>query len=163
VADAIAAGQARQFPATEGVAVVYREMPEAVYRRSHKACIACFAYFGPGSEEDDIEEEAGRFSLAELGLYEYSHLFENWISGPYGCERRPLVPLHVDQLPPRLRDQVRLVHFDNLRFGEVTHLQPVEHTECRSWEAAWLDAAGKKRRPMPGREAEFNEEPDEAS
>ena len=50
---------------------------------------------------------------------------------------------------------VKQLRFDNLSFAQATHIQPVEHTECVSWEAAWLDVAGKKVRPMPGREEDY--------
>jgi hypothetical protein len=118
-------------------------------QRIHDAgeCLGCFYLFGRGGGEG--------LDPAGQGLFEYSHLTENWISGPYGRVARPLKPLHVDQLPPDVRELVKQMRFDKLSFAEATHLQPVEHTECVSWEAAWLDVAGKKVRPMPGREEDY--------
>jgi hypothetical protein len=85
----------------------------------------------------------------------YEHLTDNWISGPYGCAARPVQPLHVDQLPPEVRNLVKGMRFANLSFAQAPHVQPIEHTDCASWEAAWLDVTGKKVRPVPGREDDY--------
>ena len=50
--------------------------------------------------------------LARLGLYVYAD-DTDWFSGPYVRARRPKKPLHVDQLPPQLREQVKAVQFDD--------------------------------------------------
>jgi hypothetical protein len=47
------------------------------------------------------------------------------------------------------------MRFDGLSFTETAHLQPLEHTDCVSWEAAYLDVTGKKVRPVPGREDDY--------
>lgn len=149
----IAAGQALQVPATEGVAFILREVPAETIQRLHAsgACRGCFWYFaGDPAEENEHDPD-----LASRGLYDYQHLTENWISGPYGRQRVPLRPLHIDQLPPALRNEIKQFRFDNLSFAETPYIQPVEHTECASWEAAWIDSTGKKVRPMPGREDSY--------
>jgi hypothetical protein len=151
VQDEIAAGRAVQVPASEGVAVLLMEVSEALAERLHTsgACLGCSWYF------HDEESEQHSPDLTARGLYSYSHLTENWISGPYGRVRRPAQPLHVDQLPPRLREAVQTMRFDSLSFAETPHIQPVEHAECVSWETAYLDVAGKHIRPIPGKEAEY--------
>jgi hypothetical protein len=153
VADEIAAGRAVEVPASEGVAVMFQEMTEAVIDRLHDsgACLGCSWYFHGEDEEDH------RPDLTTRGLFSYSHLTENWISGPYGRVRRPAQPIHVDQLPPRLREAVKAMRFDTLSFADTPHIQPVEHGDCVSWESAYLDVSGTSIRPIPGREAEYAE------
>ncbi len=149
VKGALASGQAVQAPSADGVAVTFQQLPPELGQRIHEAdaCLGCFFLFGRAQE--------GGFDPAGQGLFEYSHLTENWISGPYGRVARPLKPLHVDQLPPDVRELVKQMRFDKLSFAEAAHVQPVEHTECVSWEAAWLDVTGKKVRPIPGREEDY--------
>jgi hypothetical protein len=147
--DEIAAGRAVPVPATEGVAFILTGVPEAPLQRLHDsgACRACSYLFHFGDPDTP--------SPGELGLYEYRHLTENWISGPYGRQQQPARPLHVDQLPPALRNQLKQVWFDTLSFADTPYIQPVEHTACESWESAWMDAAGKRVRPLPGREDDY--------
>ena len=151
VADEIAAGRAVQVPASEGVAVIFQQMPEEVSNRLHDsgACLGCTWYFHRDEEEDY------RPDLTTRGLFSYSHLTENWISGPYGRVRRPAQPIHVDQLPPRIRQAVKAMRFDTLSFADTPHIQPVEHAPCVSWESAYLDVSGKSIRPIPGREEDY--------
>lgn len=152
VQEEIVAGRAVQVPASEGVAVLFREMSEEFAERLHDsgACLACTWIF---HAEDDEE----RPNLATRGLFLYSHLTENWISGPYGRIARPALPIHIDQLPPRLRQAIASLRFDSLSFTQTPHIQPVEHGECSSWESAYMDATGKHIRPIPGKEAEYAE------
>jgi hypothetical protein len=151
VREALAAGQGAVHPAAQGVAVAFREMPAELYRRLHEAgeCLGCdFHYIS-----DD--PEAGPTNPAALGLFRYAHLCENWISGPYGRRGRPDRPLHVDQLPPALRDLLLgRFHLASLCFAEAPHVQPVEHFPCISWETRYLGSDGKTVRPMPGHEGE---------
>jgi hypothetical protein len=147
--DEIAAGRAVPVPATEGVAFVLTGAPAATLQRLHDsgACRACSYRFDFGDTP----------SPGELGLYEYRHLTENWISGPYGRQQQPTQPLHVDQLPPALRNQLKQVCFDTLSFADTPYVQPAEHAPCESWESAWMDVTGKRVRPMPGREGDYAE------
>jgi hypothetical protein len=144
----IAAGRAMEVPASEGVAVLFQQMSAELSKRLHDsgACLGCSWDFH-GEEMEEYSPD-----LAARGLYSYSHLTENWISGPYGRVRRPAQPIHVDQLPPRLRDAVKAMRFDTLSFAETPHIQPVEHTACESWESAYMDVTGKHIRPIPGKE-----------
>jgi hypothetical protein len=149
--DEIAAGLAVPVSATEGVAFILTGVSEAALHRLHDsgACRACSYRFNFGGTDAPAP--------GELGLYEYWHLTENWISGPYGRQQQPTQPLHVDQLPPALRNQLKQVCFDTLSFADSPYVQPVEHTPCESWESAWLDATGKRVRPLPGREDDYAE------
>jgi hypothetical protein len=152
VQDEIAAGRAVEVQASEGVAALFSQLSEALAKRLHDsgACLGCSWYF---QGEEGYEEY--RPDLAARGLYCYGHLTENWISGPYGRERQPVVPVHIDQLPPQIRDAVKGLRFETLCFAETPHIQPVEHAECISWESAYMDVTGKHIRPIPGREEEY--------
>src|SRR5262245_36517923 len=153
VRDEVAAGRAVPLPAADGVAVLLRGLSEDELRRLHEAgaCCACFMYFVEEEDDDRIPD------LARHGIFVYEHLTDNWIAGPYGRERRPAQPAHVDQLPPRLREQVKRLRLGGVSFAETPHLQPVDHAPCDSWEAAYLDVAGKHIRPIPGKETEYAE------
>jgi hypothetical protein len=147
----IAAGQAFPVRANAGAAVVWRTLSEARYRDLAAAgvCVSWAYFFG-------LDDEAGTLPPESIGLFLYSHRTENWISGPYDRRQIPATPLHVDQLPPRLRKIVQSFTFESLSFHEAHEIQPMEHTECESWEAAWLDLQ-KNIRCIPGREAEYAE------
>ncbi|HEY7428274.1 MAG TPA: hypothetical protein VH682_28830 [Gemmataceae bacterium] len=153
VRDEIATGHALQMRAAEGVAVLFRTLPQELSQRLHDSgvCLSCDWHF----QDEDMEDDSP--DLAARGLFSYAHITENWISGPYGLVRRPAQPIHVDQLPPRIRDAVKAMRFDTLRFAETPHIQPVEHTECFSWEPAYMDATGQHIRPIPSKEAEYAE------
>lgn len=157
VQEEIAAGRAVEVQANEGFAVMFPEMSEALAKRLHDsgACLGCSWYF------HDEEREGYSPDLTARGLFSYSHLTENWISGPYGRVRRPAQPIHVDQLPPRMRQAVKAMHFDSLSFAQTPYVQPIEHADCVSWESAYLDVTGKHIRPIPGKEAEYADAYDE--
>jgi hypothetical protein len=152
VADEIAAGRAVQVPSTNDFAVVFRQLPQPLGQRLHEeeACLGCYFHF-----EADEAGPAALPSAARRGLYEYRHTCENWISGPYGRTGIPANPVHIDQLPPALRNQVKAMQLD-VNFAETPYLQPMQHTECASWEAHWLDLEGKQH-TMPGREGHEDE------
>jgi hypothetical protein len=87
---------------------------------------------------------------SQHGFYQYSHTCENWISGPYGRIGVPANPVHVDQLPPQLRNNLKSVTFD-VSFAETPYIQPAADHQCASWEMRWLDLDGKEHL-MPGME-----------
>jgi hypothetical protein len=151
VQEEIAAGRAVVAQASEGRAVIFRGMSEALVRKIHDGgdCLGCFFFF----TDEDIEDSVG--DLATRGFFVYDHTTENWISGPYGRTRRPVRPLHVDQLPPAVRNAVREIRFDALCFADAVYVQPIEYTPCDSWEVAYLDSTGTKIRPIPGKEKEY--------
>jgi hypothetical protein len=150
VQEEIDAGRAREVAASRGVAVIFANLTEDLARRVHEAghCKGCFWH-------DEPDVEGGFPHLAAGGIYEYGHLCENWISGPYGLERTPVTPIHIDQLPPAFRDQMKRLTFAEFCFADTPYIQPVEHTECESWETAYLDVTGSKIRPIPGKEENY--------
>ena len=146
VRDEIAAGRAVAMPTTEGAAVLFQRLPKALGQRLHAtgACLGCEWHF-----------QAHNSEVAERGLFSYSHLTDDCLAGPYGRVQQPVQPIHLDQLPPQLREAVKAMRFDSLCFAETPHIQPIEHTECESWEPAYLDVTGKHIRPVPGREDDY--------
>jgi hypothetical protein len=89
-----------------------------------------------------------------LGIHVYEDA-SDWFSGPYVRALRPDRPLHVDQLPPQLRKQVKAVCFDGLRFADKDAIQPCDHTECEAWPSGYLAEDRQTARPVPGQEAAF--------
>jgi hypothetical protein len=149
---AVRAGRAAPVQAALGVAVIWAEgLLKREHDRLHKAkvCRGCFWFVN--------ESEEGPPNLARRGLYVYDHLTENWISGPYGRQQQPSRPVHVDELPPDLRRELKHQCFKGFCFAQTLYIQPVEHFSCMSWEAGWLDVTGKKIRPLPGQEEEYAE------
>jgi len=157
VREEIAAGRAIELPASEGAAVLFQSLPAELSQRLHDtgACLGC------NFHHPELEEYSP--DMAARGLFTYTHLTENWISGPYGRNRQPAQPIHVDQLPPRIREAVQGMRFNSLCFAQTPHIQPVEHADCVSWEPAYMDVTGKHIRPMPGREDEYAEAYEELS
>jgi hypothetical protein len=159
VREAVERGEARACKASQGTAVIFQDLPADLSRKIHDAghCLGCNWYWRWVFE--DVEQDGpGRVSATDLGLFAYEHLCENWIAGPYGLQRRPAQPLHIDQLPPRLRAMVKQIRFDNLCFTETFHIQPCELMVCVAWGARYLASDGRTEKPLPGREAEFEEE-----
>lgn len=146
VRDEIAAGRAEALPSTEGVAVLFQRLPQALGQQLHAdgACLGCEWHFQAHNRE-----------IAERGLFCYSHLSDDCLAGPYGRMQQPAQPIHVDQLPPQIRGAVKTMCFSSLCFAETPHIQPIEHAECVSWEPAWMDVTGKHIRPVPGREDDY--------
>jgi hypothetical protein len=151
--EALAAGNAVEVASTEGKAVILRNISDEELERYQKLP----EFRGSDNLFFDEDEEGTPRLPAQYGIFEYCHLTENWISGPYGRERVPALPLHIDQLPPRLRENLGQLRLEGVRFTETPYLQPVEHTECASWESAWLDVTGQRIRPIPGKEEEYAE------
>lgn len=84
VRDEIEADHAAPLPATEGVAVLFPTLSQALSQRLHQsgACLGCGLHFQDADMEEDSPDMAAR------GLFCFEHLTENWISGPYYRRRR---------------------------------------------------------------------------
>jgi hypothetical protein len=147
VAEAIARGDAVQHPATEAWVVVLTNLLPALAHQIHQAgdCLACF-YHSEYSEDSD---------LADHGLFSYKQLLGDWLPGPYGRQRSPVSPVHIDQLPSELRKTIGQVRFESLCFAQTLYLQPIEHMACEAMNAGYLTADGQTVRPVPGHEADY--------
>jgi hypothetical protein len=143
----VEAGRATVVRATDGYAVVYRQLTADQARRLNASgAVTGWAYHGGAAGADG--------GLARHGVYEYTHLCENWIAGPYGRERVPARRLHIDQLPPDVRRALKAAQLPGLSFSVTPQIQPMEHWACASWEPGWLGMDGVVR-PVAGREDEY--------
>jgi hypothetical protein len=159
IADDVNQWGVEQAPASEGVAVLFHDLPIETAWRLHEAgaCFGCFAWpFQP--REYGLSYDLRCDLPGRMGLFLYEHETDNWISGPYGRAVIPERPLKLDDLPVEIRERIGRFRFIALRFCEAEKIQPVDHGPCSSWESAYLDLDGRTIRPIPGREDDFNAE-----
>lgn len=152
VREDIDAGRAVAARATEGHAVLWRTLSAATRTRLHEAkvCRGCaYAWY-------EFTDESPIHVMGKYGFFEYRTPMGNWIATPYGRQTIPAAPLHIDQLPPEVRQRLKLKRFA-LRFSDTPRIQPAEHGPCESWESAYLDATGRNIRPVPGNESRYAE------
>jgi hypothetical protein len=118
--------------------------------------------YSPVDPEDfppEVRAEVGNPIPADQ-LPEEKHLFvyecqAEGPTGPYERTQAPRKPLHIDQLPPRVRDAIRSLRFDTLDFRQTREFQPVELTPCSAWDPAYLASDGKTIKPIPGWEDDY--------
>ncbi len=108
----------------------------------------------------DYDEDAVGRELARLGVHVYEDA-SDFFTGPYRRAHKPKKPLHVDQLPPALRDDIKAVRFDALSFAEKKVLQPCQYTDGVAWTSGYVAEDGKTVRPIPGQEKEYRKEAQE--
>jgi len=137
VQEALSTGRASEFKSREGFAILWRNLTQAEYDRFHRPgqgiCKGCNWRF-----ED-------RENLARHGIYSYETLGGNITAYPYGLHELPTKPIHVDQLPPQIRDYVKLARFASLNFEEQPVFQPAEHLPCESHDGTYSDMEGVMR------------------
>lgn len=116
----------------------------------------------PLQAEDDEDWKSTEDLCRDLGIYFYNFgLYDGWgLVDPidlYGRGEAPAHPLHLDELPPEMRDSVRLIRFAQLRFSETKQFQPLDYHPCSYWytRSAYVTSDGKVVRPIPGQEAKF--------
>jgi hypothetical protein len=112
---------------------------------------------GAASDEELSEPSltATRDDRRRLFSYEYGEDYGPLL--PYDRSHVPALPLHVDELPPAVRNRIKQLRFDTLDFADSERLQPLEFFPCVfSYDpGAYLCADGETVRPVPGREDEF--------
>ncbi len=149
VRDDLAAGRATEVKAKDGYAVLWAGLDDRTYNRFHKGkpelCRGCYVRFNLMHGDPDDP----RPNLARYGVYTFGPLGTNATAYPYGLTEAPVVPVHVDQLPPDLRAKVREVTFDQVSFAETPVFQPAEHVPCVSYDGAYEDMTGKSH-SLPG-------------
>jgi hypothetical protein len=95
-----------------------------------------------------------------LGLFAYSYEHDHWggwFTWAYERAVVPDQPLHIDQMPPAVREIFARVRFDKLRFAASACVQPVEFFPCGLWddEPGYLASDGQTVRAVPGEEERF--------
>jgi hypothetical protein len=107
-------------------------------------------------------------TVAVLGLFYYDYGRAGlpllpWVYNlePYHLARPPEAPLHIDQLPPALRERCKRIRFERVHFAQSEWLQPLEQYACdyryKIERVAYLGGDGKTVRPIPGREEDFRQ------
>jgi hypothetical protein len=118
------------------------------------------AYFDMAGDGESLPPLPAEMQGAVF-IYEFAdqEAFCPEIVPPYERTRVPKQPLHIDQLPPRLREAYGRFRFDSIHFAEAEWIQPWEYAECDSWDGAgaYLSADRKSVRPIPGTEEEFHD------
>lgn len=143
---------------TTGQAVYFSRLQQQLARKIHKAkhCLGCIQ-LGHNSGSRPTGHELTRLGIFFFEPVEYSCFGAH---SPYGRFEMPAQPLHVDQLPPNLRRDLKRFQLLSLCFAETPHVQPAEHTaRCIAWGGcAYLAADGIHVRAMPGYEDTYRRE-----
>jgi len=92
-----------------------------------------------------------------LFLYKTSDALDECLAERYERTSVPNKPLHIDELPPQVRAAIAAMRFDGLDFTKTAVFQPVELTECATWDPAYLTGDGKMVKAVPGREKDYAE------
>ena len=122
----------------------------------HLETLVQAAHPSPGPDDYEADEPlAERFGFF---LYDYGESFD-----PIDVYERRVVPprpVHVDQLPPEVRDGCKRLRLP-VTFAAAERVQPLDYSECSYWyeeeRAGYVAADGVTVRPLPGREAKFVE------
>jgi hypothetical protein len=113
---------------------------------------------------EDVEawlELGSQEAARRIGLFYFDHDGSFAPIGPYHRDKEPDAPLHVDQLPPAIRNSCKGLQFEKVVFAESELLQPLDYFACVFWyeesRVAYLAIDGKTVRPVPGKEDKFQE------
>jgi hypothetical protein len=152
-ADAVADGNGQPVKSVDRNAVLFMNLPLAVYRSLHDrgACPGCFYMFELSPYEGIEPREYSKF-----GLYHYN-CCEDQLAVPYGRHTIPDKPLEIDQLPPELRDEFVRLQFTDLSFADTPYIQPASRTKSFCWDGGYLAEDFKTFKANPGQEDEYKE------
>jgi hypothetical protein len=73
----------------------------------------------------------------------------------YQRQHVPKRPLHIDELPPDARKAIGEMRFETIDFREAETIQPIELTQCGTWDPAYLSGDGTTVKAVPGREKDY--------
>jgi hypothetical protein len=108
----------------------------------------------PREDEDDFWFDGK--TLAGFGLFVYgSENNRAYLPWAYRRTFVPKQPLHVDQLPPAVRNALKGLTLSSVHFAEAKRIFPADHATCDGWGPVYLCSDGKTVRPIPGREEEY--------
>jgi hypothetical protein len=115
----------------------------------------------PDPELEDLYVEYEDYARAGLFNYDSGYVWTG-IAAPYQKNLVPDSPLHIDQVPPAVRDVFKHFRLDNIRFTDTLLVQPWEYGTCDSYgedeTTGYLAGDGVTVRPVPGRERDFLED-----
>jgi len=134
-------------------------VPTAAVRREHGDVPRLVRILGGECDDEDFELSEAFEELARQGVYVYQVVtWETDFVDTYDRVAVPKRPLHLDQLPPKLRNNVAKCALSMVDFAKEEELQVLELVACDLY---WNEAVGcfapghKEIRPIPGKEKEY--------
>jgi hypothetical protein len=134
-------------------------VPTSATRREHGDVPRLVRILGGECDDDDFELSEAFEELARLGLFAYQVItWETDFVDTYERVGAPKRPLHLDQLPPKLRNNVAKCTLPMVSFADEKELQVIALVACDLY---WDEAVGcfapghQEIRPIPGKEKEY--------
>jgi hypothetical protein len=134
-------------------------VPKSAARREHGDLPRLVRILGGECDDDDFEMAEAYQAVADRGVHVYEVItWETDFLDTYERVAVPTRPLHLDQLPPKLRKNVAKCTLPTVDFAKADELQVVTLVACDLYsdEAVGYFAVGHKEvRPIPGKEKEY--------
>ena len=134
-------------------------VPKSATRREHGDVPRLVRILGGECDDDDFDLHEAYQAAADRGVYVYEVItWETDFIDTYERVAVPKKPLHLDQLPPKLRKNVAKCKLPTVDFAKSGELQVVPLVPCDLYwdEAVAYFAVGHKEvRPIPGKEKEY--------
>jgi hypothetical protein len=134
-------------------------VPTSAARREHGDLPRLIRILGGDCDDEDFDMEEAFQQLAGVGAFVYDcPTWEMDFIDTYVRAGVPKRPLHLDQLPPKLRKNFAKCTLPVADFAKVEELQVVGLVACDLY---WDEAVGyfvpghKEVRPIPGKEKEY--------
>jgi hypothetical protein len=134
-------------------------VPKSAARREHGDVPRLVRILGGECDDDDFDLQEAFQAAADRGVYVYEVItWECDFIDTYERVAVPKRPLHLDQLPPKLRKNVARCKLPTVDFAKAEELQVVPLVPCDLYwdEAVAYFAVGHKEiRPIPGKEKDY--------
>jgi len=134
-------------------------VPTSAVRREHGDVPRLVRILGGDCDDEDFELSEAFQELARQGVFVYQVItWETDFVDTYERAAVPKRPLHLDQLPPKLRNNVAKCALSKVDFSKDEELQVLALVACDLY---WDEAVGcfapghKEIRPIPGKEKEY--------
>lgn len=97
------------------------------------------------------------YNLNLLGWYVYNG--DDQCPKPYDRKRSPRKPIHLQNLPAEIIQQMQITELPNVRFAETEAIQPIEHMPCQTWGGTdcWEGTDGEWHEGFPDYSLPFSE------
>jgi hypothetical protein len=113
------------------------------------------------ADEDHEDFDAAEDRLGDRGFFVYWYMdLPEPVLAAYSGKVVPDQAIHVDELPPTVRQFVSKATLPGANFATDDEVQPIGQVDCFYYsedEVAFLTAGEKEARPVPGREARYRE------